>query len=81
MRKSEKREKIIAILDELFPKPDVPLDHTDPFSLLIAVLLSAQCTDERVNTVTPALFKKANTPKKWLNLVGSKFIKSSNHVD
>ena len=68
MRKSEKREKIIAILDELFPKPDVPLDHTDPFSLLIAVLLSAQCTDERVNTVTPALFKKANTPKKMAKL-------------
>jgi len=68
VRKSEKREKIIAILDELFPKPDVPLDHTDPFSLLIAVLLSAQCTDERVNTVTPALFKKANTPKKMAKL-------------
>ena len=64
MRKSEKREKIVQILNEHFPDPDVPLDHVDPFTLLIAVLLSAQCTDERVNQVTPALFLKASNPEK-----------------
>ena len=62
MRKSEKREKIAQILNQYFPNPDVPLDHKDPYTLLIAVLLSAQCTDERVNQVTPFLFKKASNP-------------------
>ena len=60
MRKSEKREKIIGLLNNHFPNPDVPLDHKDPYTLLIAVLLSAQCTDERVNIVTPKLFKIAS---------------------
>lgn len=50
-------------LDRLFPNPPIPLKHTDPFTLLIAVLLSAQCTDIRVNEVTPALFKKGPTPE------------------
>ena len=49
-------------LQELYPNPPVPLDHSDPFTLLIAVLLSAQCTDERVNRVTPELFRLASTP-------------------
>ena len=62
MRKSEKREKIIGLLNSHFPNPDVPLDHKDPYTLLIAVLLSAQCTDERVNLVTPKLFKIASKP-------------------
>ena len=62
MRKSEKREKIIGLLNNHFPNPDVPLDHKDPYTLLIAVLLSAQCTDERVNIVTPKLFKIASNP-------------------
>ncbi len=62
MRKSEKREKIIGLLNNHFPNPDVPLDHKDPYTLLIAVLLSAQCTDERVNLVTPKLFKIASNP-------------------
>lgn len=62
MRKSEKREKIAQLLNQYFPNPDVPLDHKDPYTLLIAVLLSAQCTDERVNQVTPFLFKKASNP-------------------
>ena len=62
MRKSEKREKIIGLLNNHFPNPDVPLDHKDPYTLLIAVLLSAQCTDERVNIVTPKLFKIASKP-------------------
>ena len=64
MRKSERSEKIRKILDEYFPDPDVPLKHSDSFTLLIAVLLSAQCTDERVNSITPKLFKKAEDPEK-----------------
>lgn len=62
MRKKERAKKIHELLDELYPETPVPLDHEDPYTLLIAVLLSAQCTDERVNQVTPALFDMANTP-------------------
>ncbi|HUS29727.1 MAG TPA: endonuclease III [Kofleriaceae bacterium] len=51
--------KILATLESLFPTPAIPLDHQDPFQLLVAVILSAQCTDARVNMVTPALFKRA----------------------
>ena len=64
MRKRERSEKIREILNEYFPNPDVPLHHSDSFTLLIAVLLSAQCTDERVNSITPKLFKKAKNPEK-----------------
>lgn len=53
---------ILDTLDTLFPNPPIPLNHKDPYTLLIAVLLSAQCTDERVNQVTPALFNLADTP-------------------
>ena len=59
---------ILARLEELYPEPPAPLDHSDPFTLLIAVLLSAQCTDERVNQVTPALFARAGTPKAMARL-------------
>lgn len=60
----KKRAKDISrVLSELYPNPPVPLEHKDPFTLLIAVLLSAQCTDERVNKVTPALFSLADNPK------------------
>jgi endonuclease-3 len=52
-------KKIVTILDQLFPAPAIPLDHQDPFQLLVAVILSAQCTDARVNLVTPALFRRA----------------------
>jgi len=62
MLKKERVEFILQELQRLYPKPPIPLDHTDPFTLLIAVLLSAQCTDERVNTVTPALFNRADNP-------------------
>ncbi len=62
MTRAEKAERIGRILDELHPHTEVPLDHVDPFTLLVAVLLSAQCTDERVNQVTPGLFARANTP-------------------
>lgn len=59
-----KATRIQAILEDLYPETPVPLDHTDAYTLLVAVLLSAQCTDARVNTVTPALFERANTPQK-----------------
>ena len=60
--KAERIEFIDSRLKELYPDPPVPLDHQDPFTLLVAVLLSAQCTDERVNQVTPALFQLADNP-------------------
>jgi endonuclease III len=59
MNKNEKADKIAGILSDLYPKPPIPLDHHDPFTLLIAVLLSAQCTDKRVNKITPILFERA----------------------
>lgn len=62
MKRQDKAERIQAILDERFPTPPIPLDHDDPFTLLVAVLLSAQCTDVRVNQVTPSLFARASTP-------------------
>lgn len=68
MHKKEKAKKIQKILDEFYPDPPIPLTHTDLYTLLIAVLLSAQCTDARVNLVTPQLFKKANSPKKMVKL-------------
>ena len=55
-------------LDELFPNPPIPLDHKDAYTMLVAVVLSAQCTDIRVNQVTKVLFKKADTPKKMVKL-------------
>ena len=63
MNKKEKVEFIIKSLEELYPKTPIPLNHKDPYTLLIAVLLSAQCTDERVNQITPKLFKIADSPK------------------
>jgi endonuclease-3 len=63
MKKSEKVEFIISELEKLYNETPIPLDHTDSYTLLIAVLLSAQCTDKRVNTVTPALFELANKPE------------------
>ncbi len=68
MRRKEKAERIRKILDELYPSFDVPLDHDDPYTLLVAVLLSAQCTDVRVNQVTPKLFAKARTPEAMAKL-------------
>jgi len=59
MKKSERATFIIKVLENYYPETPIPLDHNDHFTLLVAVLLSAQCTDERVNTVTPILFKKA----------------------
>jgi endonuclease-3 len=62
MRRAERAEKIGRILDELYPEPPIPLHHSDPFTLLVAVMLSAQTTDKKVNQVTPALFAVAPTP-------------------
>ena len=62
MRKQERAEFILSRLNELYPTTPVPLNHKDNFTLLVAVLLSAQCTDERVNKVTPALFALADNP-------------------
>ncbi len=60
--KKEKAQLIQTILDELYPDPPIPLKHKDSYTLLVAVLLSAQCTDVRVNQVTPVLFAKADNP-------------------
>lgn len=68
MNKKDRAAYIAKRLEELFPETPIPLDHTNAFTLLIAVLLSAQCTDERVNKITPALFKKADNPKKMIKL-------------
>ena len=62
MRKKERAERVMQRLEEHYPETPIPLDHTDPFTLLIAVLLSAQCTDKKVNEVTPALFAAGPTP-------------------
>ena len=70
-RNLNKEERVAFIdqrLDQLYPTTPIPLDHTDAYTLLIAVLLSAQCTDERVNQVTPALFKAANSPEAMVKL-------------
>jgi len=62
LTKPERAAYILSELERLYPTTPVPLDHTDPYTLLIAVLLSAQCTDERVNKITPALFALADNP-------------------
>jgi endonuclease-3 len=61
--RKQKAERIQAILDELYPRTEIPLGHRDPFTLLVAVVLSAQTTDRKVNQVTPALFERAGTPE------------------
>lgn len=68
LKKAERVELIFNTLQKLYPEPPVPLDHIDPYTLLIAVLLSAQCTDERVNQVTPHLFTKARSPEAMIKL-------------
>jgi endonuclease-3 len=68
MTKAEKVKDILKILDKLYPKADPPLQHKDAYSLLISVLLSAQCTDERVNKVTPILFRQADNPYDMIKL-------------
>ena len=62
MKRHEKASRILDTLEELYPNPGIPLDHKDPYTLLIAVLLSAQSTDKKVNEITPGLFSLADTP-------------------
>ncbi len=68
MKRADKARKIVQILDDLYPETPIPLEHQDPFTLLIAVLLSAQTTDKKVNEVTPALFARGPTPEKMARL-------------
>ena len=68
MKKTDKIKFIGEKLDELFPNPPIPLDYTSAYTMLVAVVLSAQCTDIRVNQVTKVLFKAADTPKKMVKL-------------
>ncbi|MBS65626.1 MAG: endonuclease III [Euryarchaeota archaeon] len=68
MRRAQKAEEIGRILEHLYPEQPIPLDHTDPYTLLVAVMLSAQTTDKKVNEVTPDLFEKADTPEKMAEL-------------
>ena len=68
MKKSERANIVKKLLDKKYPQTPIPLDHKDNFSLLVAVLLSAQCTDERVNQITPKLFAKAANPKSMSKL-------------
>ena len=68
MKKRERAERILERLNETYPETPIPLDHSDPFTLLIAVLLSAQCTDKKVNEVTPALFAAGPTPEAMAKL-------------
>jgi endonuclease-3 len=68
VRRAEKASRIGEILDDLYPHPPIPLDHHDPYTLLVAVALSAQTTDKKVNEVTPALFAVADTPEDMAQL-------------
>lgn len=76
MKRVEKAKKIGEILDELYPAPPIPLAHRDPFTLLVAVLLSAQTTDAQVNKVTPSLFAKASTPEAMAELTVEQILDS-----
>ena len=68
MKPADKVEFITSTLDDLYPEPDIPLDHENNFTFLVAVMLSAQSTDKKVNEITPKLFEKANTPAKMHKL-------------
>ncbi len=74
MKRSEKAKRIGSILDRLYPQPDIPLEHEDPFTLLVAVVLSAQTTDAQVNRVTPKLFELASTPGEMAKLSESEIL-------
>jgi endonuclease-3 len=74
VRKKERAERVMQRLEEHYPETPIPLDHSDPFTLLIAVLLSAQCTDKKVNEVTPALFAAGPTPAAMAELDEGKIL-------
>nr|AIE93736.1 endonuclease III (NTH) [uncultured marine group II/III euryarchaeote AD1000_39_G05] len=75
MKLSDKTKFVISVLDELYPNPEIPLDHENNFTFLIAVMLSAQSTDKKVNQITPKLFAKADTPEK-MDKLGEKEIRT-----
>lgn len=75
MKRREKADRIGRILDELYPEPPIPLDHVDPFTLLVSVVLSAQTTDKKVNEVTPALFEEAPDPQSMANMPVERILK------
>ncbi len=68
MRRAEKARQIGRILDEIYPEQPIPLTHSDPYTLLVAVMLSAQTTDKKVNEVTPKLFESADSPERMASL-------------
>ena len=68
MKRAEKGKKIAGILEKLYPETPIPLDHNSAYTLLVAVMLSAQTTDKKVNQVTPKLFRYADTPEKMILL-------------
>jgi len=74
MKKAQRAEYILKRLSQLYPNPPIPLDHTNEFTLLVAVLLSAQCTDLKVNEVTPALFKLADSALKMTKVTQAKIL-------
>jgi endonuclease-3 len=76
LKRAEKAKKIGEILDELYPQPPIPLAHRDPFTLLVAVLLSAQTTDVQVNKVTPSLFARASTAEAMARLSVEEILES-----
>jgi endonuclease-3 len=76
MKKAERAKLVSQRLAELYPQPPIPLAHTNPFTLLVAVLLSAQCTDERVNQVTPKLFRLADSAQKMVQVPQSKILET-----
>jgi endonuclease-3 len=76
LKRAEKAKKIGEVLDELYPTPPIPLAHRDPFTLLVAVLLSAQTTDAQVNKVTPSLFTRASTPEAMAQLSVDEILES-----
>jgi endonuclease-3 len=80
VQRAEKAARIGEILDELYPEPPIPLDHVDPYTLLVAVALSAQTTDKKVNAVTPALFALADTPEKMVALGPEKILATIREV-
>jgi endonuclease-3 len=76
MKRAEKAKRIGEILDELYPQPPIPLAHRDPFTLLVAVLLSAQTTDAQVNKVTPSLYARGSTPEAMARLSVEEILES-----
>jgi endonuclease-3 len=74
MTRQERADRVAKELARLYPRTPIPLDHKDPFTLLVAVVLSAQCTDRKVNEVTPALFAEAGTPAKMAAMTAARVL-------